>query len=164
MSNPYSPLLGAAGACLAAALSALGACEGVSAAAAALVATKRAVDATGYRKAWTTTLPVVLPVLVSVSVAVMGTVDAVLISGQLRDARDGYTLYKGGVHLASGLVSGLAGLAAGRLMAVAGGEPLREAAAAGNPRLYAVAVILTSVLAGILAFQGFIVGIYLYAK
>jgi len=103
----------------------------------------------------------IIPVVMAGIIAIYGVVVAVLIAGQLSSAADGYTLYKGFVHLGAGLSVGLSGLAAGYAVGIVGDAGVRGTAQ--QPRLY-VGMILILIFAEVLGLYGLIVAIYLYAK
>ena len=94
-------------------------------------------------------------------IAIYGVVVAVLIAGQLEDARNGYSLYQGFCSLGAGLSVGLSGLAAGYAIGVVGDAGVRGTAQ--QPRLF-VGMILILIFAEVLGLYGLIVAIYLYAK
>lgn len=101
----------------------------------------------------------IIPVVMAGIIAIYGVVVAVLIAGQL--SPEGYTLYKGFVHLGAGLAVGLSGLAAGYAIGIVGDAGVRGTAQ--QPRLF-VGMILILIFAEVLGLYGLIVAIYLYAK
>ncbi len=103
----------------------------------------------------------IIPVVMAGIIAIYGVVVAVLIAGQLKDVADGYTLFKGFVHLGAGLAVGLSGLAAGYAIGIVGDAGVRGTAQ--QPRLF-VGMILILIFAEVLGLYGLIVAIYLYAK
>jgi len=103
----------------------------------------------------------IIPVVMAGILAIYGLVVSVLLAGQLSSAADGYTLYKGFVHLAAGLSVGLSGLAAGFAIGIVGDAGVRGTAQ--QPRLF-VGMILILIFAEVLGLYGLIVAIYLYTK
>merc|ERR1712212_579054 len=101
----------------------------------------------------------IIPVVMAGIIAIYGVVVAVLIAGQL--SPEGYTLYKGFVHLGAGLAVGLSGLAAGYAIGIVGDAGVRGTAQ--QPRLF-VGMILILIFAEVLGLYGLIVAIYLYTK
>ncbi|PVU94879.1 hypothetical protein BB559_002895 [Furculomyces boomerangus] len=65
-----------------------------------------------------------IPVVMAGIIAVYGLVSAVLISGSM-NPNEGYSLYSGMMHLASGLCVGLTGLAAGWCIGIVGDVGVR---------------------------------------
>jgi len=103
----------------------------------------------------------IIPVVMAGIIAIYGLVVAVLISGKLDSAKNGYTLYMGFVHLGAGLAVGLSGLAAGMAIGIVGDAGVRGTAQ--QPRLF-VGMILILIFAEVLGLYGLIVAIYLYTK
>merc|ERR1711874_261115 len=103
----------------------------------------------------------IIPVVMAGIIAIYGVVVAVLIAGQMKPASEGYSLYKGFVHLGAGLAVGLSGLAAGYAIGIVGDAGVRGTAQ--QPRLF-VGMILILIFAEVLGLYGLIVAIYLYAK
>merc|ERR1719422_1326385 len=94
----------------------------------------------------------IIPVVMAGIIAIYGVVVAVLIAGQLTP--EGYTLYKGFVHLGAGLAVGLSGLAAGYAIGIVGDAGVRGTAQ--QPRLF-VGMILILIFAEVLGLYGLIV-------
>jgi len=103
----------------------------------------------------------IIPVVMAGILAIYGVVVAVLIAGQLDEPKNGYTLYKGFIHLGAGLAVGLSGLGAGYAIGIVGDAGVRGTAQ--QPRLF-VGMILILIFAEVLGLYGFIVAIYLYTK
>merc|ERR1719188_1757952 len=103
----------------------------------------------------------IIPVVMAGIIAIYGVVVAVLIAGQMKSATDGYTLYKGFVHLGAGLAVGLSGLAAGYAIGIVGDAGVRGTAQ--QPRLF-VGMILILIFAEVLGLYGLIVAIYLFSQ
>jgi len=103
----------------------------------------------------------IIPVVMAGIIAIYGLVVAVLVAGQVSAYDDGYTLYKGFVHLGAGLSVGLSGLAAGFAIGIVGDAGVRGTAQ--QPRLY-VGMILILIFAEVLGLYGLIVAIYLYTR
>merc|ERR1711894_605489 len=103
----------------------------------------------------------IIPVVMAGIIAIYGVVVAVLIAGQMKSATDGYTLYKGFVHLGAGLAVGLSGLAAGYAIGIVGDAGVRGTAQ--QPRLF-VGMILILIFAEVLGLYGLIVAIYLFTN
>ena len=82
---------------------------------------------------------------------------SVLIAGALKP--EGYSIYKGHMHLGAGLSVGLSGLAAGYAIGMVGDAGVRGTAQ--QPRLF-VGMIL--IFAEVLGLYGLIVAIYLYSQ
>jgi len=103
----------------------------------------------------------IIPVVMAGILAIYGLVVSVLLAGQLTSVAEGYTLFKGFVHLAAGLSVGLSGLAAGFAIGIVGDAGVRGTAQ--QPRLF-VGMILILIFAEVLGLYGLIVAIYLYTK
>ncbi|XP_078046389.1 vacuolar H+ ATP synthase 16 kDa proteolipid subunit [Augochlora pura] len=101
----------------------------------------------------------IIPVVMAGIIAIYGLVVAVLIAGGLE--RNGYSLFKGFVHLGAGLAVGFSGLAAGFAIGIVGDAGVRGTAQ--QPRLF-VGMILILIFAEVLGLYGLIVAIYLYTK
>lgn len=121
-----------------------------------------------------------IPVVMAGIVGIYGLVIAILIAGKLEDPTK-YTMFKGCVHLGSGLAVGFSGLAAGYAIGkrhgltwvasnllkvsipkgIIGDTGVRGTAL--QPRLY-VGMILILIFAEVLGLYGLIVAIYLYTK
>ena len=84
---------------------------------------------------------------------------SVLIAGALKP--EGYSIYKGHMHLGAGLSVGLSGLAAGYAIGMVGDAGVRGTAQ--QPRLF-VGMILILIFAEVLGLYGLIVAIYLYSQ
>merc|ERR1712156_775800 len=82
----------------------------------------------------------IIPVVMAGIIAIYGVVVAVLIAGQMKSATDGYTLYKGFVHLGAGLAVGLSGLAAGYAIGIVGDAGVRGTAQ--QPRLFVGMILI----------------------
>lgn len=102
----------------------------------------------------------IIPVVMAGIIAIYGLVVAILITGAL-GTPSAYSLYKGFVHLGSGLSVGLAGLAAGIAIGIVGDAGVRGTAQ--QPRLF-VGMILILIFAEVLGLYGLIVAIYMFAK
>lgn len=103
----------------------------------------------------------IIPVVMAGIIAIYGLVVAVLIAGSLSEPKDGYSLYKGFIHLGAGLSVGFSGLAAGFAIGIVGDAGVRGTAQ--QPRLF-VGMILILIFAEVLGLYGLIVAIYLYTK
>jgi len=101
----------------------------------------------------------IIPVVMAGILAIYGLVVSVLLAGQLKAVSDGYTLYKGFLHLGAGLAVGLSGLAAGFAIGIVGDAGVRGTAQ--QPRLF-VGMILILIFAEVLGLYGLIVAIYLF--
>merc|ERR1712056_170594 len=93
----------------------------------------------------------IIPVVMAGIIAIYGLVVAVLIAGDINI--DGYTLYKGFVHLGAGLAVGLSGLSAGMAIGIVGDAGVRGTAQ--QPKLY-VGMILILIFAEVLGLYGLI--------
>jgi len=103
----------------------------------------------------------IIPVVMAGIIAIYGLVVAVLIAGTLVEPKNGYTAFKGFLHLGAGLAVGLSGLAAGFAIGIVGDAGVRGTAQ--QPRLF-VGMILILIFAEVLGLYGLIVAIYLYTK
>lgn len=103
----------------------------------------------------------IIPVVMAGIIAIYGLVVAALIAGQIKEPADGYTLYKGFLHLGAGLSVGLSGLAAGFAIGVVGDAGVRGTAQ--QPRLF-VGMILILIFAEVLGLYGLIVALILTTK
>jgi len=103
----------------------------------------------------------IIPVVMAGIIAIYGLVVAVLIAGSLTPPHEGYTPFKGFLHLGAGLAVGLSGLAAGFAIGIVGDAGVRGTAQ--QPRLF-VGMILILIFAEVLGLYGLIVAIYLYTK
>lgn len=101
----------------------------------------------------------IVPVVMAGVLGIYGLIIAVIISTGVN--AEGYALYDGFAHLASGLACGLAGLAAGMAIGIVGDAGVR--ANAQQPKLF-VGMILILIFAEALALYGLIVGIILSSK
>jgi len=152
--NPiYSPFFGVMGATAAMVFSAMGAAYGTAKSGTGIAA-MAVMRPEAIMKS-------IIPVVMAGIIAIYGVVVAVLIAGKLEDAKNGYTLYLGFVHLGAGLSVGLSGLAAGYAIGIVGDAGVRGTAQ--QPRLF-VGMILILIFAEVLGLYGLIVAIYLYAK
>merc|ERR1712045_1041108 len=149
----YSPFFGVMGATSAMVFSAMGAAYGTAKSGTGIAA-MAVMRPEAIMKS-------IIPVVMAGIIAIYGVVVAVLIAGQLTSATDGYTLYKGFVHLGAGLAVGLSGLAAGYAIGIVGDAGVRGTAQ--QPRLF-VGMILILIFAEVLGLYGLIVAIYLYTK
>ncbi|KAK0162712.1 hypothetical protein PV327_006467 [Microctonus hyperodae] len=102
----------------------------------------------------------IIPIVMAGIVAIYGLVIAVLIATNI-DKPTVYPLYRGFIHLGSGLSVGFAGLAAGFAIGIVGDAGVRGTAQ--QPRLF-VGMILILIFAEVLGLYGLIVGIYLFTK
>ncbi|KAK0088424.1 hypothetical protein PV325_012088 [Microctonus aethiopoides] len=102
----------------------------------------------------------IIPIVMAGIVAIYGLVISVLIATNLSGPKE-YSLYKGFIHLGSGLSVGFAGLAAGFAIGIVGDAGVRGTAQ--QPRLF-VGMILILIFAEVLGLYGLIVGIYLFTK
>ncbi|XP_063233165.1 V-type proton ATPase 16 kDa proteolipid subunit c-like [Bacillus rossius redtenbacheri] len=102
----------------------------------------------------------IIPVVMAGIIAIYGLVVAVLIASGINPPPD-YKLYKGFLHLGSGLSVGFSGLAAGFAIGIVGDAGVRGTAQ--QPRLF-VGMILILIFAEVLGLYGLIVAIYLYTK
>ena len=152
--NPeYSPFFGVMGATAAMVFSAMGAAYGTARSGTGIAATA-VMRPEGIMKS-------IIPVVMAGIVAIYGLVVSVLISSNVTAASDGYTLYKGFVHLGAGLSVGLSGLAAGYAIGIVGDAGVRGSAQ--QPRLF-VGMILILIFAEVLGLYGLIIGIFLYSS
>jgi len=103
----------------------------------------------------------IIPVVMAGIIAIYGLVVAVLIAGDLNSPNNGYSAFKGFLHLGAGLAVGLSGLAAGFAIGIVGDAGVRGTAQ--QPRLF-VGMILILIFADVLGLYGLIVAIYLYTK
>lgn len=101
----------------------------------------------------------IVPVVMAGVLGIYGLIIAVIIATGINP--EGYTLFNGYAHLASGLSSGLAGLSAGMAIGIVGDAGVR--ANAQQPKLF-VGMLLILIFAEVLALYGFIVGIILSSK
>lgn len=151
--NPiYGPFFGVMGASSAIIFSALGAAYGT-----AKSGTGIAAMAVMRPEA---IMKCMIPVVMAGIIAIYGLVVAVLITGSL-EKPDKYDLFKGFVHLGSGLSVGLCGLAGGFAIGIVGDAGVRGNAQ--QPRLF-VGMILILIFAEVLGLYGLIVSIYMFAK
>lgn len=100
----------------------------------------------------------VIPVVMAGIVAIYGLVVAVLISGRIDSAANGYGMHTSFYHLGSGLSVGLSGLAAGYAIGVVGDAGVRGTAQ--QPKLF-VGMILILIFAEVLGLYGLIVALLL---
>jgi V-type H+-transporting ATPase proteolipid subunit len=101
-----------------------------------------------------------IPVVMAGIVGVYGLVVGVLIANSLDPGRD-YSLFAGCVHLASGLSTGLCGLAAGYAIGVVGDAGVRSYIY--QPKLF-VGMVLILIFAEVLGLYGLIVSLILNTK
>jgi len=152
--NPvYSPFFGVLGAASAMVFSAMGAAYGTAKSGTGIAAMSVMRPELIMKS--------IIPVVMAGIIAIYGVVVAVLIAGQMKSATDGYTLYKGFVHLGAGLAVGLSGLAAGYAIGIVGDAGVRGTAQ--QPRLF-VGMILILIFAEVLGLYGLIVAIYLFTN
>jgi len=152
--NPiYSPFFGVLGAASAMVFSAMGAAYGTAKSGTGIAAMSVMRPELIMKS--------IIPVVMAGIIAIYGVVVAVLIAGQMKSAADGYTLYKGFVHLGAGLAVGLSGLAAGYAIGIVGDAGVRGTAQ--QPRLF-VGMILILIFAEVLGLYGLIVAIYLFTN
>nr|ABM55662.1 putative vacuolar H+ ATPase 16 kDa subunit [Maconellicoccus hirsutus] len=102
----------------------------------------------------------IIPVVMAGIIAIYGLVVAVLVISAV-EGPDKYTLYRGFLHLGSGLSVGFSGLAAGFAIGIVGDSGVRGTAQ--QPRLF-VGMILILIFAEVLGLYGLIVAIYAYVK
>lgn len=100
----------------------------------------------------------IIPVVMAGIIAIYGLVVAALIAN---DINNGYTMFKGFMHLGAGLSVGLSGLAAGFAIGVVGDSGVRGTAQ--QPRLF-VGMILILIFAEVLGLYGLIVALILSTK
>lgn len=103
----------------------------------------------------------IIPVVMAGIIAIYGLVVAVLIAQELDSPLNNYTLFKGFIHLGSGLAVGFSGLAAGFAIGIVGDAGVRGTAQ--QPRLF-VGMILILIFAEVLGLYGLIVAIFLYTQ
>merc|ERR1711874_931335 len=115
----YSPFFGVMGATSAMVFSAMGAAYGTAKSGTGIAA----MSVMRPELIMKSIIPVVMAGIIAIYVVV-----AVLIAGQMKSATDGYTLYKGFVHLGAGLAVGLSGLAAGYAIGIVGDAGVRGTA------------------------------------
>merc|ERR1711904_65298 len=101
----------------------------------------------------------IVPVVMAGVLGIYGFIISVLIAQKV--APEGYKMFDGYAHLASGLACGLSGLSAGMAIGVVGDSGVR--ANAQQPKLF-VGMILILIFAEALALYGLIVGIILTGK
>ncbi|PVU97153.1 hypothetical protein BB561_000730 [Smittium simulii] len=101
-----------------------------------------------------------IPVVMAGIIAVYGLVSSVLISGSMSPA-EGYSLFSGMIHLASGLCVGLSGLAAGWTVGIVGDVGVRSYAK--EPKMFVVLVLIL-IFAEVLGLYGLIVSLILNTK
>jgi len=149
----YSPFFGVMGATSAMVFSAMGAAYGTAKSGTGIAA-MAVMRPEAIMKS-------IIPVVMAGILGIYGVVVAVLIAGQLEEAGDKYSLYRGFIHLGAGLSVGLSGLAAGYAIGIVGDAGVRGTAQ--QPRLF-VGMILILIFAEVLGLYGLIVAIFLYVK
>jgi len=103
----------------------------------------------------------IIPVVMAGIIAIYGLVVAALIANGISEPKNGYSLFKGFLHLGAGLSVGLSGLAAGFAIGVVGDAGVRGTAQ--QPRLF-VGMILILIFAEVLGLYGLIVALVLATK
>ncbi|XP_065210657.1 V-type proton ATPase 16 kDa proteolipid subunit c-like [Planococcus citri] len=98
----------------------------------------------------------IIPVIMAGIIAIYGLIVAILILNDIHGPEK-YSLYRGFLHLGSGLSVGFSGLAAGFAIGIVGDAGVRGTAQ--QPRLY-VGMILILIFAEVLGLYGLIVAIY----
>lgn len=149
----YSPFFGVMGATSAMVFSAMGAAYGTAKSGTGIAA-MAVMRPEAIMKS-------IIPVVMAGILGIYGVVVAVLIAGQLEEAGEKYSLYRGFIHLGAGLSVGLSGLAAGYAIGIVGDAGVRGTAQ--QPRLF-VGMILILIFAEVLGLYGLIVAIFLYVK
>lgn len=102
-----------------------------------------------------------LPVVMAGILSIYGLVAAVLIANSIKSSNEGYTLFKGFLHLGSGLTVGITGLSAGFAIGDVGGEGIRDVI--HQPALF-VGMVLILIFCEVLGLYGLIVGLILVTK
>ena len=108
----------------------------------------------------------IIPVVMAGIIAIYGLVVAAIIANSIKEGgtvngTEGYSLYKGFLHLGAGLSVGLSGLAAGFAIGIVGDAGVRGTAQ--QPRLF-VGMILILIFAEVLGLYGLIVALVLATK
>lgn len=105
----------------------------------------------------------IIPVVMAGIIAIYGLVVAAILANGIEGGgkANGYTLYKGFLHLGAGLSVGLSGLAAGFAIGIVGDAGVRGTAQ--QPRLF-VGMILILIFAEVLGLYGLIVALVLATK
>ncbi|XP_065210774.1 V-type proton ATPase 16 kDa proteolipid subunit c-like [Planococcus citri] len=147
--NPiYAPFFGVMGASSAMVLSALGAAYGTAKSGTGIAAMS-VMRPEAIMKS-------IIPVVMAGIIAIYGLIVAILVISAI-DGPEKYTLYKGFLHLGSGISVGFSGLAAGFAIGIVGDAGVRGTAQ--QPRLY-VGMILILIFAEVLGLYGLIVAIF----
>lgn len=149
----YGPFFGMIGATSAMTLCALGAEYGTAKAGTAI-----ATAATSRPEAVMKTL---LPVVMAGIIAIYGLVAAVLIANSIDASVEGYSLYKGFLHLGAGVAVGMSGLGAGYAIGIAGEAGVR--CSIHQPNFF-LGMILILIFAEVLGLYGLIVALLLSTK
>jgi len=149
----YSPFFGVMGASAAMVFSALGAAYGTAKSGTGIAAMSVMRPELIMKS--------IIPVVMAGIIAIYGLVVAVLIANDIKDAKEGYSLFKGFAHLGAGLSVGLSGLAAGFAIGIVGDAGVRGTAQ--QPRLF-VGMILILIFAEVLGLYGLIVALILSTK
>ncbi|XP_054711712.1 V-type proton ATPase 16 kDa proteolipid subunit c-like [Uloborus diversus] len=152
-SPEYSIFFGVMGATSAMALCALGAAYGTA-------KSGVGISAMGVRKP-EIIMKSIIPVVMAGIIGIYGLVVAVLIANSIDPVKRGYTLFKGFLHLGSGLSVGLSGLGAGFAIGIVGDAGVRGSAQ--QPKLY-VGMILILIFAEVLGLYGLIVALILTTR
>jgi len=103
----------------------------------------------------------IIPVVMAGIIAIYGLVVSALISGKIKEPKEGYKLFHGFIHLGAGLSVGLSGLAAGFAIGIVGDSGVRGTAQ--QPRLF-VGMILILIFAEVLGLYGLIVALLMSSK
>lgn len=148
----FAPFLGFAGAGAAMILSAVGAAYGTS---------KSGIGISGLgQNKPELMMKSLIPVVMAGIIGVYGLVVAVLIANDLDPTRN-YSLFTGIVHLASGLSTGFAGIAAGYAIGLVGDQGVRSYVK--QPKLF-VGMVLILIFAEVLGLYGMIISLILNTK
>ncbi|KAG8184896.1 hypothetical protein JTE90_017751 [Oedothorax gibbosus] len=102
-----------------------------------------------------------LPVVMASIISIYGLVASVLIANAIKSTSDGYTLFKGLLHLGSGITVGVTGLSAGWAIGDVGAEGVRDVV---HQSALFVGMVLILIFCEVLGLYGLIVGLILCTK
>lgn len=102
-----------------------------------------------------------LPVVMASILSIYGLVASVLIANAIKATSEGYTLFKGFVHLGSGIIVGITGLSAGWAIGDVGAEGIRNVV---HQSALFVGMVLILIFCEVLGLYGLIVGLILCTK
>jgi V-type H+-transporting ATPase proteolipid subunit len=144
----YAPFFGFAGVASAIVFTAIGSAYGTAKAGQG-VAAAGVMHPEGIMKS-------IIPIIMAGMLAIYGFIIALTINMGIKPLSEGYTLFKGFAHMASGICVGLSGLAAGVAIGIVGDVGVRGAAT--QPRLFFTTVLML-IFAEVLALYGTTVAI-----